>query len=122
MLGVPQRKAISMIALVLLIVGGSVFAKSEADNALKVGSHGGVDSIGWLKMFAEQCKHAGLWLREHTSVDASIATTAAGTIPFYSRLYTVDILGLNDEWVAHNVPARTSTWTHPHRTRVISRL
>ena len=115
MLGVPQRKAISMIALVLLIVGGSVFAKSEADDALKVGSHGGVDSIGWLKMFAEQCKHAGLWLREHTSVDASIATTAAGTIPFYSRLYTVDILGLNDEWVAHNVPARGH---RPGHTRV----
>ena len=104
-----------MIALVLLLVGGSVFAKSEADDALKVGSHGGVDSIGWLKMFAEQCKHAGLWLREHTSVDASIATTAAGTIPFYSRLYTVDILGLNDEWVAHNVPARGH---RPGHTRV----
>ena len=31
-----------------------------------------------------------------------IATTAAGAIPFYSRLETVDMLGLNDKWVARN--------------------
>ena len=31
-----------------------------------------------------------------------IATTAAGAIPFYSRLVTVDMLGLNDPWVARH--------------------
>ena len=35
----------------------------------------------------------------------SIATTAAGAIPYYSRLATVDMLGLNDRWVArHGTP------------------
>ncbi|MBI4843160.1 MAG: hypothetical protein HY809_02395 [Nitrospirae bacterium] len=29
-----------------------------------------------------------------------IATTAAGAIPFYSELKTVDMLGLNDKWIA----------------------
>jgi arabinofuranosyltransferase len=29
-----------------------------------------------------------------------IATTAAGAIPYYSRLQTVDMLGINDRWVA----------------------
>ncbi|MBI3943564.1 MAG: hypothetical protein HY326_11180, partial [Chloroflexi bacterium] len=29
-----------------------------------------------------------------------IATTAAGAIPYYSQLMTIDMLGLNDKWVA----------------------
>ncbi len=32
--------------------------------------------------------------------DVRIATTAAGAIPFYSKLPTVDMLGINDPWVA----------------------
>lgn len=31
-----------------------------------------------------------------------IATTAAGAIPFYSRLQTIDMLGLSDKWVARH--------------------
>jgi len=31
-----------------------------------------------------------------------IATTAAGAIPYYAQLETVDMLGLNDPWVARN--------------------
>jgi arabinofuranosyltransferase len=34
------------------------------------------------------------------SPDVSIATTAAGAIPFYSRLNTIDMHGMNDRWVA----------------------
>jgi arabinofuranosyltransferase len=32
----------------------------------------------------------------------TIATTAAGTIPYYSKLPAVDMLGMNDAWVARN--------------------
>ncbi|MEM6264779.1 MAG: hypothetical protein AAGI38_19865 [Bacteroidota bacterium] len=31
-----------------------------------------------------------------------ISTTAAGAIPFYSQLPTIDMLGLNDKWIAKN--------------------
>jgi hypothetical protein len=34
--------------------------------------------------------------------DVLMATTAAGAIPYYSRLRTVDMLGLNDPWVARH--------------------
>jgi arabinofuranosyltransferase len=34
--------------------------------------------------------------------DVTIATTAAGAIPYYSHLTTIDMLGLNDKWVARN--------------------
>ncbi|MBI1806805.1 MAG: hypothetical protein HYR76_07135 [Ignavibacteria bacterium] len=36
------------------------------------------------------------------SREVSIATTAAGAIPYYSQLYAVDMLGLNDRWIAKN--------------------
>ncbi|MFN3201423.1 MAG: hypothetical protein ACE366_23680 [Bradymonadia bacterium] len=75
-------------------------------NALKVGSEGGVDSIGWLNMFAGQCTAIGKHLATIAPPEASLATTAAGIIPYYSRLYTLDVLGLNDEWIAHNVEPR----------------
>jgi arabinofuranosyltransferase len=32
----------------------------------------------------------------------TIATTAAGAIPYYSRMRTIDMLGINDKWVAKN--------------------
>ena len=34
--------------------------------------------------------------------EITIATTAAGAIPYYSNLRTIDMLGLNDAWIAHN--------------------
>lgn len=83
--------------------------------AMQTGSEGGVDRIGWLKMFEGQCRAIGLYLRDNAAPDATLATTAAGIIPYYSRLYTVDILGLNDEYIAHEVPARGS---RPGHTKV----
>jgi len=97
--------SLGLAGLVVAVLLG-VNAAHIDRNALKVGSEGGVDSIGWLAMFAEQCTAIGEHLRDTAPADASMATTAAGIMPFYSRLYTVDVLGLNDEWVAHNVPAR----------------
>lgn len=41
--------------------------------------------------------------------DVRIATTAAGAIPFYSKLPAVDMLGINDAWVArHGDPIGTT--------------
>lgn len=82
--------------------------------ALRVDSHAGVDSIGWLAMFAEQCTVIGKWMAENTPEDASIAITAAGIIPFYARRETLDLLGLNDEWIAHSVEA---TGNRPGHTK-----
>ena len=80
--------------------------------ALKVGSQAGVDSIGWLKQFSKQCAAIGRWINHHTSPDTRLATTAAGAIAFYSDRYTLDLLGLNDEWIAHNVKPRSNRPGH----------
>jgi arabinofuranosyltransferase len=83
-------------------------------DALKIDSQGGVDSIGWLAWFADQCTTIGQWLAENTNENDVLATTAAGIIPFYARRPTLDLLGLNDAWIAHNVPA---TGNRPGHTK-----
>jgi arabinofuranosyltransferase len=42
----------------------------------------------------------GKWFAEIAEPGESLATTAAGAIPYYSRLPSVDMLGLNDAFVA----------------------
>ncbi len=43
----------------------------------------------------------GRWLRTGVPPDTSIAVVAAGAIPYESGLLTVDMLGINDEHIAH---------------------
>jgi hypothetical protein len=55
----------------------------------------------------------GRWLREHAPPDTVIALLAAGAIPYESRLTTIDMLGLNDEHIAHR-PIRVGGGTAGH--------
>jgi arabinofuranosyltransferase len=48
---------------------------------------------GWAEM--------GHWIANHTNPDITIATDAAGLIPFYSERYTIDMFGLADTHIAH---------------------
>jgi arabinofuranosyltransferase len=43
----------------------------------------------------------GRWLRANVDADARIAVVPAGAIPYESRLQSIDMLGLNDEHIAH---------------------
>jgi len=43
----------------------------------------------------------GRWLKSYAKPNESIAVTAAGALPYYSDLYTVDMLGINDVHIAH---------------------
>jgi hypothetical protein len=43
----------------------------------------------------------GKWLYENANPDIYIAVDAAGQIPFYSDLRTLDLYGLNDLTIAH---------------------
>lgn len=111
--GLPR--ALPLAAGVLLSVGVGLHTVQIDRWSMETGSENGVDRIGWLKMFEGQCRAIGLYLRDTAPADASLATTAAGIIPYYSRLYTLDVLGLNDEYIAHEVPARGS---RPGHTKV----
>jgi hypothetical protein len=50
---------------------------------------------------AEQGEEVGRWLARHAPPDAVLATNTAGSIPYYSGLRTIDMLGLNDVHIAH---------------------
>ena len=43
----------------------------------------------------------GMWLRGYARADESIAVGMAGAIPYYSGLYTIDMLGITDPHIAH---------------------
>ncbi len=104
-LSTPQRlRAAALAALLLAALAASNARLTQ--RSLEVGSADGVDSIGWLKMFVEQTTAVGLYLQRAYPPDTSLATTAAGVIPYYSRMKTLDLLTLNDAWTAHHVPPR----------------
>jgi hypothetical protein len=46
-------------------------------------------------------KEVGLWLKQNVPPTTLLATNTAGSIPYYSQLKTIDMLGLNDEHIAH---------------------
>ncbi len=94
------------LALLALLTPWALHLRAVHARANAVGSAGGVDSIGWLREFVGQCEGVGRWIAHNTPPSARLATTAAGAIAFYSDRYTLDLLGLNDAWVAHHVPAR----------------
>ncbi len=50
---------------------------------------------------AERGTEVGLWLRENVPPNSLLATNTAGSVAYYSRLKTIDMLGLNDVHIAH---------------------
>jgi hypothetical protein len=87
--------------LVLLLAAGSV------RHSLFFSRSNGVDEIwrlaGALESPAQDWDGVGRRLGElfdRPGCDVIIATTAAGAIPYYSRLETIDMVGLNDRYVA----------------------
>ncbi|PWT92534.1 MAG: hypothetical protein C5B54_03345 [Acidobacteria bacterium] len=50
---------------------------------------------------AEDGKEVGLWLKQNASSASVIATNTGGSVAYYSRLRTIDMLGLNDVHIAH---------------------
>ena len=46
-------------------------------------------------------KYVGLWMKENLPANTLIATNTAGSIPYYSGLPTIDMLGMNDKHIAH---------------------
>jgi arabinofuranosyltransferase len=48
-------------------------------------------------------KRLGIWLRDNASPDSVIAVDAAGAIPYFSGLRSIDMLGLNNRHIAHIV-------------------
>lgn len=63
----------------------------------RVGRH----AEGWRRATSQRTG-IGLYLRNNFPKDTLIALNPAGIIPYYSQLPTLDMLGLNDEYIAHH--------------------
>ena len=68
----------------------------------------GIESFDWLQghLYVASSDWVGIGKRLRATLNPTgdsnitIAVTAAGAIPYYSRLETIDMLGLNDRWIA----------------------
>ena len=72
----------------------------------------GLDTVAYLKKFASDRIEIGEWMRRHLPKDTYLAVGGAGATVYASRLRALDAFGLNDAWIAHNVPASSTRPGH----------
>jgi arabinofuranosyltransferase len=98
------RSTTVRLVLVVLILAGSVYHEVTFTYNLKDGIEPVDQLYGHLVRPDEDWIGIGRMLDSLFAGDRSvtIATTAAGAIPFYSDLPAVDMLGVNDRWVVEH--------------------
>jgi arabinofuranosyltransferase len=105
------------LALAMLIMFGSIY---HAYTFRPPAPSGGVESIRELETHLEPDQgwdDVGMTLRQafFDSQSVSIAANPVGAIAYYSELATIDMLGLNDLWIARNGPIVTAQPGHQRR-------
>lgn len=75
----------------------------------------GMQSMAQMNGFVITGRQVGTRLREELPPDTRIATTLAGTIPYDSRLFTIDQWGINDRAVARQAKTPVTTRGHVKR-------
>ena len=62
-------------------------------------------------------------LRERAPLDTKVAVVWAGALPYFSRLYTIDLLGKSDKVIArstpHNMSPGHNKWNYEHSIGVL---
>ena len=110
-----ERRAGLGLALGALLVAGSL---QHAVVYNHTSHRDGIQSVWHLQslLWAEEENWVGIGTTLHQLFGEDsgvvIATTAAGAIPYYSRLTTIDMLGLNDRWIAQHGLTRHATPGH----------
>jgi hypothetical protein len=91
--------------LVVLLVGSS-FSSLHLHKLNRKMSYTrwGLDTVAYLRKFAADRIKVGHWLRRHAPPKTYLAVGGAGAIVYASRLKALDTFGLNNKWIAHNVP------------------
>jgi arabinofuranosyltransferase len=100
-----EKIAKSSKALLILRCVGFSFLALALVTLFSFSSLNGEHKLFILRFQAAEATHArvtmGKWLRDHVPVDTFIAVDAAGQIPYYSGLRTLDMFGVNDVHTAH---------------------
>jgi len=98
----PLRFGAVVALLTGLLVANSV--GRYGDNQKLAYYRWGLDTIAYLRKFADDRILIGRWMRRNLPRDTFLAVGGAGAIVYASRLRSLDTFGLNDLWIAHNMP------------------
>ena len=72
-------------------------AVAEAERARR-----NLEPLGWTKEYAERWTAMGKWIRDHAEPGDTMAAGAAGAMPYWAGIPSLDLFGLCDEYVAHH--------------------
>jgi arabinofuranosyltransferase len=102
--------------LVLFILGGSLYHAQTfyyeygIESTKRLHAHIRAEDENWAGVGKLLAKHFA-----EAEEPVIIATTAAGAIPYFARLPTIDMMGLNDPWIARNEKVRSPRPGHQKR-------
>lgn len=85
-----EPKVVAALILVVFL-SANVYA---GHSTRKIWHTNGIDSIGLVAKSLDEWSDVGRMLHRNSNPTDTISTTAAGAIPYYSELYTIDHLGL----------------------------
>jgi hypothetical protein len=74
----------------------------------------GIEPLGWTKQATRDWSRTGMWLASVAAPGDTLATSAAGALPFFSGLPNYDLLGLAAPDVARD---GSPLWVRPGHTR-----
>jgi arabinofuranosyltransferase len=83
-------KVIGLTVEICLIIICLCFLVYPSRKSNKMWNWKGIDSIGLLKEYSRLWSRVGMMFKDIANPGESLSTTAAGAIPFYSGLYTID--------------------------------
>jgi hypothetical protein len=93
---VSKKKAL-VVTLIIVSIGAPLTVKNSflnaSDRGLKLVNLEAINTKGWTMV--------GKWLAKNALKGESVALIPAGAIPYYSKLYTIDMVGLNDLNIGH---------------------
>lgn len=89
------------VALIALAAGNAV--RVDRDTLGFVGARDGIDSIAYLRKFADDRVIIGRWMRDNFPADTYVAVGGAGALPYASGFRALDSFGLSDAYIAHHV-------------------
>ncbi len=89
-----QMRFADTLPVIILVAFICVYNLAETQLDTRINHDLKGDSVAYLG------KEAGLWLKDNFDAKTVIATNTAGSIPYYSGLTTIDMLGLNDRTIA----------------------
>ena len=96
----PLRMMITAAVVLGLLVFNSVLLYRQ--NQKLSNYRWGLDTIAYLRKFADDRILVGTWMRHNLPADTYLAVGGAGAIVYASRLKALDTFGLNDREIGHD--------------------